>query len=425
VKVLLVHISDYYKGGGGGVAMHRLYQSLKGAGIDTKILCGVRTLQSPDVIEIPHHPRLERYLKIVTSNLGLNDIHLVGSFEVKRLEVYKQADILDFHGIHGGRTLSYLTLPLLTQDKPAVFTLHDMWALTGHCAQSLDCNRWQTGCGNCPYPDMNPAIKRDSTRLEWKLKNWVYNHSNLTIVAVSRWMAEQARQSMLQRFPIHYIPNAVDTDVYEPLDPDLCRSFLGIPANKKVLMVCSLNLKDHYKGGDLLLQALQNIPATLKKDVVLLTIGHGGEQLAHAAEVEVADMGFVSNDRMKAMCYAVADLFVHPTRAENLPLVLLESMACGTPALSFNVGGVSELVRPGITGYLAEPENAEELGLGIVQLLEDKAQRDQISRACRAIVLKEYTLGRQARQYIELYQKLIQTKISQTEKSMVTDALIS
>lgn len=413
MKVLLIHISDYHRGGGGGVSMYRLHRSFKNAGVDSRILCGTKTLSSPDITQIPRLPKLERPLKVITSKLGLNDIHLVNSFRIKNLEVYRQADILDFHGIHGGRTLSYLSLPMLTKDKPAVFTMHDMWALTGHCAYSYDCDRWRIGCGQCPYPDTHPAVKRDNTHLEWKLKNWVYGHSNLTIVTVSSWLAKLARQSLLQRFAIHHIPNGVDTDAYKPLDPDKCRALLGIPLDKRVLMFGALNLSHHRKGGDLLLKALQNLPATLQKELVLLTIGQGGEEFSKIDNIQTINLGFVTQARFKAMCYSAADLFIHPTRADNLPLMLLESMACGTPMVSFDVGGVPELVRPGITGYLAKQDDANDLCRGIIQLLEDNSARRRMGEHCRTTALREYTLELQTQRYLEMYHRLVQNSVSQ------------
>lgn len=407
MKSLLIHLSDYHRGGGGGVAMHRLYLGLKRAGVDSKILCGLKTIQSPDISQIPRKPKLERLIKLVTANLGLNDIHLVGSYKIKQLEVYKQADILDFHGTHSN-TLSYLALPRLTEDKPAVFTLHDMWALTGHCAYSYDCERWKTGCGQCPYPDEHPKIRRDGTAIEWKLKNWVYNRSNLSIVAVSRWLTDLAKQSILQNFPIYYIPNGIDTNIYKPLDPEQCRFLLGLPSDKKVLMFGALSLQNHRKGGDLLLKALQNLPNALKRDLVILTIGNGGEVITQALDMQHVNVGFVSSDHLKAICYSAADLFIHPTRADNLPLVLLESMASGTPMLSFDVGGVPELVRPGVTGYLAEAENVQDLCQGIVELLEDEPQRRKMEWECRELALQEYALELQIQRYLTLYDGLIE-----------------
>ena len=197
----------------------------------------------------------------VTSRLGLNDVHCVGAFKIETLAAYREADILNFHVIHG-QFFSYLALPFLTKNKPAVFTVRDMWPLTGHCAVSYDCERWKTGCGNCPYPSAPPALptKRDSTHMEWKLKSWAYRQSRLTVVTLSRRMTEQARQSMLGHFPIHHIPNGVDTEAYRPLDPALGRTVLGIPPGKKVLMFAAGYLNRQHKGSDLLAKALRVLP---------------------------------------------------------------------------------------------------------------------------------------------------------------------
>jgi len=127
-----------------------------------------------------------------------------------------------------------------------------------------------------------------------------------------------------------------------------------------------------------------------------------------ALELATLNLGYVSSDRLKSIAYSAADLFVFPTRADNLPLVLQESMACGTPMVSFKIGGVPDLVRPGITGYLAEPEDAKDFCNGIVQLLEDQNLRDRMSQQCRAIALKEYPLELQVQRYIELYRQVLQ-----------------
>ena len=161
------------------------------------------------------------------------------------------------------------------------------------------------------------------------------------------------------------------------------------------------------KGGDLLVKALESLPAALKAETVLLLLGEGGEAIAEAVGIPVLNLGYVSSDQLKAIAYCAADLFILPTRADNLPLGLLESMACGTPPVSFRVGGVPELVRPGITGYLAEPGDAHDLSNGILQLLEDEALRQALSQQCRMIALKEYPLELQVQRYLELYRQVL------------------
>jgi glycosyltransferase involved in cell wall biosynthesis len=414
MKVLLVN-SDDYRRGGGNIAMYRLLLGLRKAGVDAKILCRNKRPESSESVAIPRTGRMVRFesqLRKITSRVGLNDVHCLNTFSIKKIQAYSDADILNLHSIHGG-FFNYLALPSLTARKPTAFTLHDMWSFTGHCSYSYDCDRWKIGCGKCPYPDIHPRIRRDNTRLEWKLKNWIYSRSNLAIVTISSWMTELAKQSMLNHLPIYQIPNGVDTELYTPLDREQCRSLLGIPQKRKVLMFSARSMDKLHpdgfrKGTDLLLNSLQALPRSLKAETTLILLGEGGEALAEAVGIQIVDLGYVSNDRLKAAAYSATDLFVFPTRADNMPLVLLESMACGTPMVSFRIGGVPDLVRHGVTGYLAEPENAKDLRNGIVQLLEDEALRHYMAQQCRVVAVDEYPLERQIQRYIELYCQLLQ-----------------
>ncbi|MGV2828744.1 glycosyltransferase [Myxosarcina sp. GI1(2024)] len=400
--------SGHY-GGGGAVAMYRLHSSLLEASIDSKILCQHKTIQSLqiDVFQIPLVFKvLERLLQQITSRLGLNDIHRLSSFNLRKYQVYSDANIIHFHGLQG--FINYLALPALTRDKPSVFTLHNMWALTGHCNNSYDCERWKSGCGRCPHLDIHPAVSRDSTHIEWQLKDWTYRQLQLTLICPSKWMVEQAKQSpLLNRFPIHYIPHGIDTESFQPLDSLECRSQLGIPHDKKVLLFAAVNISHYRKGGDLLVKALQNLPESLKQDTVLVVFGKETEAIAKLFDLPVYHLGYLSDDRSKAVAYSAADLFLFPTRADVFGLVSIESQACGTPVVSFGVGGVPDHVRPGVTGYLAEPENVADLRQGIVQLLADDELRQRLSQQCRAIALQEYDSKLWAARHAEIYSQLL------------------
>ena len=423
MRVLQINLSDYNLNGGTGIAMHRLHSALRGTGVDSKILCSLKTLDhSQNIVKIPRSVKLkiaEKLIKNITLQLGLNDIHSLNSFDVIKNQVYLDADILNLHCIHEG-FFSYLALPSLTKSKPAVFTLHDMWAFTGHCAYSYDCDRWKIGCGKCPYPETSPSIKRDGTYWEWQLKDWAYSNSNLAIVTPSSWMTEQAKQSMLNRFPIHHIPYGLDTNTYQPLDPEACRLLLGIPTAKKVLMFAAEKLNDPRKGGDLILKVLQRLPESLKAETVLLLLGGNGEVIAELTGFQTLNLGYLNHARLMTIAYSAADLLLFPSRDDNLPLILQESMACGTPMVSFKVGGVPDLVRPGITGYLAEAENVEDFRDGIIQLLDDEPLRNYMSQQCRKIAVKEYSLELYVHRYLDLYRQLLQKGVSQTESALVS-----
>jgi glycosyltransferase involved in cell wall biosynthesis len=268
-------------------------------------------------------------------------------------------------------------------------------------------------------------MARNNTRIEWRLKRWAYRHSNMVFAAPSTWLVKLARQSMLAEFPIRHIPYGLDTSVYRPMDQRACQAQLGLeadleivpgPANKfhsaprrrHVLMFAALKLDNHRKGGDLLLRALQGLTPAQKEKIVVLTIGTGGEAIGQKVGIRAHHLGYVDDAQLKVAAYNAADLFLCPTRADNLPLVLLESLACGTPMVAFGAGGVPDLVRPGLTGYLAQPENVDDLRHGIVQLLEDAPLRDHMREKARSIAVTEYRRELQVQRYSDLYRQMLQ-----------------
>lgn len=402
----VLHINQTDIAGGAAIAAHRLHQGLLQQNVDSRFLVSRKETNSNRVSLIPSASRTEKRIQRFTDPLGLTQIHLLSTFNLKNHPAYQAADIINFHNLHDGY-FNYLAIAHLTQSKPAVLTMHDMWSITGHCSFSFGCDRWKIGCGHCPDLDIFPPMKRDRTRWEWTLKQWTYQKANLTIVAPSRWLASVARKSSLfQQFAVHHIPYGIDTDIYQPLDPEHCRAQLNIPKGKKVLLFVATHLQEWRKGGDLLLAALQRLPELLKAETVLLMLGSGDSSIKDTG-IEAIALGYVKDDRLKAIAYSAADLFVFPTRADNLPLVLQESLACGTPIVACNVGGVPDLVRPGVTGYLAKPEDIDDLAQGIVMVLEDKKHRSQMQQRCRMIAVSEYRLDRQAEQYLELYNRLL------------------
>ncbi|WP_017296821.1 glycosyltransferase [Nodosilinea nodulosa] len=406
MKALQINFSDYSGGGGGAIAMYRLCQGLAQLSVDCKIISKAKILSSDQSALMPRFRLLEGGIKAITKPLGFNDIHAIGTFWLRQHPFFQAADILNLHVIHSDY-FNYLALPALTTTRPAVFTLHDMWAFTGHCAYSYDCSRWQSGCGSCPYPESYPSIQRDRTRLEWRLKRWVYGRTNLAIAAPSRWLVDQAQKSILNGHDILHIPNGLDVQTYAPIDKTLARQALGLPLDQLIVMSCAESLRDRRKGMDLLVNSLNQLPASLRANTMLLLMGNGSEAVEAVVQVPTVSLGFVTSDRMKALAYSAADVFLFPTRADNLPIVLQESMACGTPMVSFDVGGVPDLVRPGITGLLAPAEQADEFVAQVVSMLSNEGMRQQFAVNCREIAVKDYAIEHQAKRYKALYETMV------------------
>ena len=222
----IVHFNQTDVIGGAAIAAYRLHQGLIAEGVSSQLLVANQSLEDDQITTIQRLPRIENRLRYLNEALGLRHLNFISSFKIPQHSFYQQADILNFHNVHGG-FFNYLSLPSLTQSKPCVWTLHDMWSFTGGCVYSYDCDRWKIGCGKCPYPDA--IVGTDATHWEWKLKDWVYSKSNLTIISPSRWLTQQAKQSILNKFDIHHIPYGINTNAYLPLETDNCRDILGIP----------------------------------------------------------------------------------------------------------------------------------------------------------------------------------------------------
>lgn len=403
----ILHINQSDIQGGASIAGYRLHQGLLDSGVQSRMLVGYPQTDSDRVAAVPRRLLLENIIERFTKRLGLNYVHFIHTKKIAQHPFYHSANVLNFHNLHSGY-FSYLAIAALTADKPAIWTLHDMWSFTGHCAYSYDCDRWKTGCGHCPYPETYPRIYRDGTHLEWRLKQRIYQKSNLTLVTPSRWLFDQVQQSILKPFAVHHIPYGVDTSIYQPLDRQQCRTQLKIPATHQVILVAAADLNDPRKGVDLLIQALQHLPKDLQSETTLLILGACDRRVTNSINMPVIQLGYVSDDREKAIAYNAADLVIFPTRADNLPLVLQESLACGTPIVSFQIGGVPDLVRPDITGYLARPEDSNDLRNGIIQLLKNKSLRDRMREQCREIAVTEYALELQTKRYIDLYHQVLQ-----------------
>ena len=389
-------------GGGGAGSMYRLHCNLKKHGIDSNILCEQKDSYSDSIAIIDKLNALESCFKKVTSNLGFNDLHRISSFKLHKHELVQDADAINIHGLHRG-FFNFLALPRLTHLKPTIFTLRDMWAFTGHCVFSFDCQRWVNGCGKCPYPQESQPIKRDATRIEWLLKKWAFKRSNLVLVCLSKAFIEYVKKSFLKDFPVIYIPNGVNTQTFRALSQKECRLKLGLPEKNYIILVAANCLNSNRKGKDLIIKTMANLSPDLKKKTTLLLFGGKPNSLCQDSELQTVHLGYLYDEESKAIAYSAADLFFFPSRAESFGQMALESIACETPVVALNTGPVPELVRPNETGLLADDEKIENIVVLIEELLTNRTKRNNMKKRCREIALNEYSDELETKRYINLY----------------------
>lgn len=373
------------------------------------MLVGTKVTDDPDVSLIAGRLRgVDEAFGRLTGRLSLQYLFYPSSLTLLRHPWLRESDVVQLYNTHGGY-FSHTVLPLVGRRRPVVWRLSDMWPMTGHCAYSFDCERWKTGCGSCPILSDKPELYRDTTAALWRVKRWAYARTRLAVVAPSHWMEGLARESpLLNPFPVHFIPNGLDAERFRPIPKTEARASLGLPASARVVLFSAESIADPRKGADVLHQALERVAeAGRVSNVVLLVAGRGAQSWQSSLPFEVVRFGEVRDDERLATLYSAADVFVLPTLAENLPNGILESMACATPPISFDVGGCPDAVRHMETGYLARYRDPEDLARGVELLLSDEELRQRLGRRSREVVLAEYTQELQARRFKHLYEELL------------------
>lgn len=399
MRLNILHISESDVSGGAGRTAYAMHCGLKSNGHVSRMLVGRKATQDEDVRRIKRNRAwraLDRSTGTILDGLGFQYGFYPSSLAVARDPWFRAADVVQLHNLHGNY-FAFTALPILTRRRPVVWLLHDQWAMTGHVAYSYDCERWRTGCGLCPYLGEYPRLPRDTTAMLWRLKRAVYARSRLTLVVPSRWLLELVQASpLLARFPTRHIPNGIDTTVFAPGPANAARQRLGLPLGRRIVFFAAADLEERRKGLHLLLAALHR----LDENPLLLLAGRGRA----SAEVETRSLGAVSDETVLADAYRAADVFAVPTLADVLARTAQESIACGTPCLSFDRGGVTEVVRHLETGYQAAFGDVEALTRGLRVLLGEPGLLARLSRNCRRVAEAEYSLDCQVRRYVELYE---------------------
>jgi glycosyltransferase involved in cell wall biosynthesis len=283
--------------------------------------------------------------------------------------------------------------------------LSDMNALTGGCHFDHGCGRHTAGCGACPQLGSTDA--RDLSHQIWHRKQAVFSRlepERLHIIALNRWMAKIVSQNpLLGKFPVTIIPNGVDTNVFAPHDIRFARAALGIPQDRQVVLFAADVVANRRKGFALLAQALNELHDFQR----LFLVSVGASTLRIQTDTPHLHLGHVDNDGLLSLIYSAADIYVIPSLQDNLPNTVLEAMACGTPVIGFDVGGIPDMVRPGITGLLVPAGDVMGLSGAISELLRCPDKRAAMAVDCRRIAVDEYGQEMQVRRYLELYREAV------------------
>jgi glycosyltransferase involved in cell wall biosynthesis len=320
----------------------------------------------------------------------------------------QNADIIHLHWINFGFLSTASIKKLLALGKPVVWTFHDMWPFTGGCHHSGECENYQIECGNCKFLK-NPSDK-DISRKDWKAKNSTYQPNHFTAVGCSKWLSKRAKNSsLLADFRIESIPNPIDTSIFSPISKTEARQKLNLPADKHLILFAAMRVNAPMKGFSYFQDALNLLKVNhpeLSQNIELLVFGQADDEALAKLPFKTHKLGHLSDINQIVRAYNAASVFVTPSLEENLPNTIMESFACGTPAVGFSIGGIPEMIDHQQNGYLSEYRSVDSLATGIQWVLENNTE-GKLSEKAREKVRSSYAEDVVAKQYSQLYKSLL------------------
>ena len=358
----------------------------------------------------PHEERVHALYSLLLDRHGLGPDGKTKQL-VEWIKEHKP-DVIHLHNIHG-YFLNYKTLfkYLVTTDIPVVWTLHDCWPFTGHCAyfDAVDCMRWKNGCYDCPLrKDYPKSMVIDRSKKNYELKKRLFTGlKNCVMVPVSDWLGNITKESFMGTYPVHVIHNGIDLYVFRPVKTDL-RQRLGIVPEKIVVLGLAAPWVPRKGYNDM-------IRISEEKDFQVVMVGVSVEQKETLPKNIIA-ITRTSNQQELVEYYNMADVFVNPTYSDNFPTTNVEALACGTPVITYRTGGSPEaisdvenvkIVKDGVecypTGMVVEQGNIA----GIVESIRELHAHPLSAEDCRKRAEIYFDKDKCFEKYIELYESLL------------------
>jgi glycosyltransferase involved in cell wall biosynthesis len=410
MNILMLNSFDEW--GGAARAALRLKEGIKELGVDTRLLVnfkdgndmdvsgpksglarianGIRShLDSIPTLFYPNKPRYNFTPAYIPDRLTAK-VFRIG------------ADILHLHWMGGG----FCRLETLAEfKKPILWTLHDSWAFTGGCHVPFDCKSYRLKCGACPV--LGSTKKNDLSRRVWERKSKAWRNLNLTVVSPSHWLATCAGlSSLFKDIRIEVIPNGLDLSLFKPVNKNYARKQLGLHQDRKYILFGGINSTgDKNKGFHLLVPALRKLVNDGLLDSTELII-FGSSESSSVPQLEGMKahyLGRLHDDKAIVLFYSAADLFIAPSMLENLPNTVMEAMACGTPCVAFEQGGMTDLIEHENTGYLAQAYESDDLSRGIDRILKNNETRLAMAERSRQKAMEHFDITKVSKQYVSLY----------------------
>ena len=409
MKVLL--LNTYDAKGGAARATLRLLKGLRQSDVDQQMLVQTRQLSDRDIIG--PSGTISKYFNNIRPYLD----YLQPLIYAKKRTTFFPAslpdnlmskindinpDIVHLNWISEG----FIKIESLSKiGQPLVWTLQDMWAFTGGCHYTAECERFMKSCGNCPV--LNSSKENDLSRKVFNRKQKTYAAiDEMNLVAPSRWMAENIMKSaLLKNFPVSVIPNGLDTSLFAPVDRNIARETYGLQADKKYILFGAIDpAGNRLKGFDQLKKAIGYLDNSETELIVF------GTRKRYDLHQKIHYAGYIDNEKELAALYSAVDLMVVPSIQEAFGQTASEALSCGTPVVAFDNTGVADIVEHKKSGYLAKPFEPESLAEGINWVLSDDERLKELSLNARKRAVGKFDIKLVTGQYVTLYNKILSSQ---------------
>lgn len=408
----VVHISVGDGGGGAARAAYRLHRALREIGVSSEMVVSRKSTNDEHV----HGPTtaFEKARELARPRLDQMPVKaykrtrkalfspgFFGSRRIVRRVSKVRPDIVHLHWVAGG-VLNLSSLRKL--GVPIVWTMHDMWPMTGGCHYDWGCGRFSAGCGRCPLLGSGHSLDLSSIGFRYRRRQ-VRSLATLRLVAPSRWLASAASVSgVVDGRHVDVLPYPIDCEVFAPVAVSEARALLGLPQDKRLVLFGAVQpTQNPIKGFAELVAALKT---TNSDDMELVVLGNAVHSDLKSIGLPVHLLGYLADDISLRLAYSSADVTVVPSLQDNLPLVVAESLACGTPVTGFRIGGMPDLVDHMETGYLADAIDPSDLACGIDWVLQHPVP-ERLRQAARTSAVAKYEQTSVADQHRKFYESIL------------------
>lgn len=438
----IVQINTLDVPGGAARIANMLHGFFKCRGNKSKLIVGTKLGFDPDTIELKSAlkfateklPPVTKFIRKLSCRyhafrrhaevmFGLEDFGNPDSRYIEEI-LPDSTDIIQCHNLHGGY-FDLRALPVLSKRHPVILLMHDPWLLGGHCAHSFDCEKWVDGCGECRYLEVQYALKRDTSHINWHRKKNIFDACRLYAITPSQWLMDRVERSILKPAVVKskVINNGVDQTIFFPSDKKKVRAELGISVDDYIVMFAANGIRENIWKDYATMRASIAEAAMAMPDKPLCFIAVG--ESAPSEKIGTATITFIPYKTSEEMAkyYQSADVYIHAARAENFPNTIVESLSCGTPVIATAVGGVSEQIkglfyegdRSGLNHYVLEEATGILTPVGDVAalcnalclMLHKPEILQQLSETAAKDAHIRFNLEAIGNQYLEFFEEVI------------------